>query len=107
VNIRAILDHGDFGLGTFTDLDGEMVVLEGQVYQANSEGDPTVALGGAVATSESLKKLRQTMDAVRRSCYTRLVIGAGRTPLLRYCAYWTTRSSKVFGVPWVIKLATG
>jgi acetolactate synthase-1/2/3 large subunit len=31
---------------------------------ANSEGDPVVALGGAVATSEALKQLHQTMDAV-------------------------------------------
>src|SRR5258708_8822968 len=31
---------------------------------ANSEGDPVVALGGAVATSESLKQIHQTMDAV-------------------------------------------
>jgi acetolactate synthase-1/2/3 large subunit len=31
---------------------------------ANSEGDPVVALGGAVATFEALKKLHQTMDAV-------------------------------------------
>src|SRR6201993_2195960 len=31
---------------------------------ANSEGDPVVALGGAVATSETLKQLHQTLDAV-------------------------------------------
>src|ERR1700747_2960738 len=31
---------------------------------ANSEGDPVVALGGAVATGEALKQLHQTMDAV-------------------------------------------
>src|SRR6201997_4078881 len=31
---------------------------------ANSEGDPVVALGGAVATSEALKQIHQTMDAV-------------------------------------------
>jgi acetolactate synthase I/II/III large subunit len=31
---------------------------------ANSEGDPVLALGGAVATSESLKQIHQTMDAV-------------------------------------------
>jgi acetolactate synthase I/II/III large subunit len=31
---------------------------------ANSEGDPVVALGGAVETSETLKQLHQTMDAV-------------------------------------------
>jgi len=31
---------------------------------ANSEGDPVVAFGGAVATNEALKQLHQTMDAV-------------------------------------------
>jgi acetolactate synthase-1/2/3 large subunit len=31
---------------------------------ANSEGDPVVALGGAVATFEALKQIHQTMDAV-------------------------------------------
>src|ERR1700755_742723 len=28
-----LLDHGDFGLGTFEGLDGEMVILGGQIYQ--------------------------------------------------------------------------
>jgi acetolactate synthase-1/2/3 large subunit len=31
---------------------------------ANTEGDPVVALGGAVATGEALKQIHQTMDAV-------------------------------------------
>jgi len=31
---------------------------------ANSEGDPIVALGGAVATDEALKQIHQTMDSV-------------------------------------------
>jgi acetolactate synthase-1/2/3 large subunit len=31
---------------------------------ANSEGDPVVALGGAVATAEALKQIHQTMDSV-------------------------------------------
>ena len=28
-----LLAHGDFGLGTFEDLDGEMVILDGEIYQ--------------------------------------------------------------------------
>jgi acetolactate decarboxylase len=28
-----LLEHGDFGLGTFENLEGEMVILEGQIYQ--------------------------------------------------------------------------
>lgn len=30
--------HGDFGLGTFTNLDGEMVALDGRFYQVKSDG---------------------------------------------------------------------
>lgn len=29
-----LLRHGDFGLGTFPGLDGEMIILEGETYQA-------------------------------------------------------------------------
>lgn len=36
--ITDILEHGDFGLGTFNHLDGEMVVLDGTVYQLKSDG---------------------------------------------------------------------
>ena len=33
-----LLREGDFGIGTFNGLDGEMVVLDGAVYQARSDG---------------------------------------------------------------------
>jgi acetolactate decarboxylase len=33
-----ILEHGDFGLGTFESLDGEMVIVDGAIYQLNSDG---------------------------------------------------------------------
>jgi acetolactate decarboxylase len=38
VSVRSILEHGDFGLGTFANLDGEMVVLDGRVYQVKGTG---------------------------------------------------------------------
>ncbi len=38
VSFAEIKRHGDFGLGTFNDLDGEMVMLNGTVYQINSLG---------------------------------------------------------------------
>jgi acetolactate decarboxylase len=44
VQVSRLLRHGDFGLGTFIDLDGEMVVLEGVCYR--------VASGGAVTNVE-------------------------------------------------------
>jgi len=36
--VGTLLAHGDFGLGTFTHLDGEMVVLDGTCYQVRSDG---------------------------------------------------------------------
>ena len=36
--IARVLDHGDHGLGTFRNMTGEMIVLDGQVYQMKSDG---------------------------------------------------------------------
>ena len=36
-------DHGDFGIGTFEGLDGEMIALDGVFYQIQSDGIPRQA----------------------------------------------------------------
>lgn len=38
IPLREIKQYGDFGLGTFDDLDGEMVMIDGAVYQIPSDG---------------------------------------------------------------------
>jgi acetolactate decarboxylase len=38
VTIADLLEHGNFGIGTFNALDGEMVINEGVVYQLRSDG---------------------------------------------------------------------
>lgn len=38
VSSKFLLNYGDFGLGTFENLDGEMVVLDGAIYQVRSDG---------------------------------------------------------------------
>jgi len=43
VSVQTILEHGNFGLGTFANLDGEMVVVDGHVYQIQSSGRVTEA----------------------------------------------------------------
>jgi acetolactate decarboxylase len=43
VTIADILHHGDFGLGTFNHLDGEMVILDGICYHLRADGSATVA----------------------------------------------------------------
>jgi acetolactate decarboxylase len=37
-DIRSLKEHGDFGLGTFNNLDGEMLMLDGTCYQIKSDG---------------------------------------------------------------------
>ena len=50
ISLGELLQHGSMGLGTFDGFDGEVVVLDGEVYQADRTGtvhhvtDPTVTL---------------------------------------------------------------
>ncbi|NCC24357.1 MAG: acetolactate decarboxylase [Deltaproteobacteria bacterium] len=37
-SMTSLKTHGDFGLGTFNGLDGEMIVLDGVVYRAEASG---------------------------------------------------------------------
>jgi acetolactate decarboxylase len=43
VTTRELLRHGDFGLGTFNRLDGEMLVLDGVCYQLRGDGSAKIA----------------------------------------------------------------
>jgi acetolactate decarboxylase len=41
VSVGDLLQHGDFGLGTFEDLDGEMILVDGRCYRARDDGTVT------------------------------------------------------------------
>jgi acetolactate decarboxylase len=43
MTVEELKTRGNFGVGTFNDLDGEMVVLEGTAYQSNAKGEMRVA----------------------------------------------------------------
>jgi acetolactate decarboxylase len=38
VTVGTLREHGDLGLGTFEDLDGEMAILDGHFFQVRSDG---------------------------------------------------------------------
>jgi acetolactate decarboxylase len=38
VRVRTLREHGDLGLGTFENLDGEMMIVDGRFFQARSDG---------------------------------------------------------------------
>lgn len=45
ISVSELLKHGNIGLGTFTDVDGEMIVLNGSCYRATENGDVVEAEG--------------------------------------------------------------
>lgn len=75
--IARVLKHGDHGLGTFHSMEGEMIVLDGEVYQMKADGStihikpdetvtpfatvtffrPTVTTRGSVTGKAGLKDL--------------------------------------------------
>ena len=68
VRVSRLLQHGDFGLGTFIDLDGEMVVLDGVCYQVSAtgaiapvEGDRLIPYAVVTRFSSSFRKKHQTV----------------------------------------------
>ena len=38
VPLSDVLEHGDFGIGTFDDLDGEMLIVDGRIFQILVDG---------------------------------------------------------------------
>jgi acetolactate decarboxylase len=71
VTFAKIAKHGDFGLGTFNDLDGEMVAVEGQFYRLRADGtatpvDPHETTPFAQVTFFSTNTIRDVDRAVQR-----------------------------------------
>lgn len=67
VTLRELLSHGDFGIGTFDHLDGEMVILDGQVYQVKYDGtvvrpDLSLTTPFAVVTSFDIDEHHQLVS---------------------------------------------
>ena len=79
--VDEMLRHGDFGLGTFNGVDGEMMVLDGRVYRGTTDGrahlvarsEPTPfavvvdfhpQASMPIATGQSLQQLQAALDAL-------------------------------------------
>ena len=67
VSVQALLEHGDFGLGTFADLDGEMVVVDGRAYQIKGSGSVSEAPVGAGAPFAVVTWFEPSIDVSIRS----------------------------------------
>lgn len=62
VTCAKTLEHGDFGLGTFTGLDGKMAVLEGHVYRVQGAGRVSQASVGDGAPFAIVTRFEPSID---------------------------------------------
>jgi acetolactate decarboxylase len=84
VSVESVLQHGDIGLGTFANLDGEMVVVDGRAYQVQGTGRVSEAPANAkvpfavvtrfapqtdveVGPTANFGELEKRCDALRKS----------------------------------------
>ncbi len=68
VSVGTLKEHGDFGLGTFADLDGEMVVLDGRAFHARPDGTVVRAPDGALVPFAVVTRFRSERSAVVEPC---------------------------------------
>jgi acetolactate decarboxylase len=62
VSAAVILQHGDFGLGTFEALEGEMIVVDGRVYRAKGDGEVREADRDALAPCAVVTRFEPDID---------------------------------------------
>jgi acetolactate decarboxylase len=89
--VDEMLRHGDFGLGTFNGVDGEMMVLDGRVYRGTTDGRAHLVAGSErtpfavvvefhpqgsmpVAGGQSLEQLQAALDALPYSASRALAV---------------------------------
>ncbi|MFJ5215670.1 acetolactate decarboxylase [Streptomyces sp. NPDC088354] len=89
VPVAELLRHGDFGLGTFNHLDGEMLVLDGVCYHLRAGGSVEVAGGGELSPFAALTWFgaditEDVASPLPRAEVTALVDRTARSPNLIY-----------------------
>jgi acetolactate decarboxylase len=62
ISCEQILQHGDFGVGTFAHLDGEMVVLDGHIYRLLADGTVSEASADASAPFVAVTRFAPQVD---------------------------------------------
>jgi acetolactate decarboxylase len=68
VRVGTLREHGDLGLGTFEDLDGEMVILDGHFFQVRSDGSVREVDDAVLSPFAVLTRFSADSDATLEQC---------------------------------------
>jgi acetolactate decarboxylase len=62
VAYRDVMRHGDFGVGTFNALDGEMVAVDGRYFHLRSDGSVTPVTGDELTPFAAVTRFQPSID---------------------------------------------
>jgi len=68
VDIGTLRKYGDLGLGTFEQLDGEMVVVDGRVFQVRSNGSVREVADEVMTPFATVARFRPDVEIVLKRC---------------------------------------
>jgi acetolactate decarboxylase len=68
VDIATLRKYGDLGLGTFEQLDGEMVVVDGRVFQVRGNGSVSEVADDVMTPFATVARFRPDVEIVLKRC---------------------------------------
>jgi acetolactate decarboxylase len=71
VAYRDVMRHGDFGVGTFNALDGEMVAVDGRFFHLRHDGSVSRVSGEELTPFAAVAHFRPNIDHAERGTLTR------------------------------------
>ena len=71
VAYKAVMRHGDFGVGTFNALDGEMVAVDGKFFHLRSDGSVSPVSGHELTPFAVVTRFRPNIDHTEHATVTR------------------------------------
>lgn len=100
VTVGELARHGDFGLGTFNSLDGEMIVIDGLVYRLTGDGRAALADDGALTPYAAVIRFapditRQITEPCDKEAFERDLDALADSPNLFYAIRVDGRFSQV------------
>lgn len=70
--VENLLQHGDFGIGTFEGVDGEMIILDGEVYKTDSSGISTLQPSNATSPFANITKFSTNFKKLATTSFKNL-----------------------------------
>lgn len=68
ISLSKLKENGDFGLGTFKDLDGELTLLDGNCYRTNPDGSICLCDESVTAPFAVVTKFNDYKEFIIRDC---------------------------------------